>query len=38
MLNREQSIYEKLGFKVEIIQSDDLGKLGGGLHCISWCY
>lgn len=33
-----QNIYKELGFKVKTIQSDSLSKLGGGIHCVSWCF
>jgi agmatine/peptidylarginine deiminase len=33
-----KTIYEDLGYKVKTIQADLLGKQGGVLHCVSWCY
>jgi len=33
-----KSIFEGLGYNTKTIQSDLLGKQGGVLHCVSWCY
>lgn len=35
-INKE--VLSKAGYKVKVIQADDLYRLGGGLRCISWTY